>query len=61
MSMVAPKERKPLSADALFHLVRSGFANIPEPRCEDVDMSLTDTLMSAFGHVFPQSALAPRL
>jgi hypothetical protein len=48
MSMVAPKERKPLSADALFHLVRSGFAHIPDPRCEDVDMSLTDTLMSAF-------------
>jgi hypothetical protein len=46
--MVAPKERKPLSADALFHLVRSGFAHIPDPRCEDVDMSLTDTLMSAF-------------
>ena len=46
--MVAPKERKHLSADALFHVVRSGFANIPEPRCEDVDISLTDTLMSAF-------------
>ena len=48
MSMVAPKERKRLSADALFYVVRSGFANIPEPRCEDVDSSLTDTLMSAF-------------
>jgi len=48
MSMVAPKERKHLSADALFYVVRSGFANIPEPRCEDVDISLTDTLMSAF-------------
>jgi Transposase DDE domain len=48
MSRVAPKERKHLSADALFHLVRSGFANIPEPRCEDGDISLTDTLMSAF-------------
>jgi len=46
--MVAAKERKHLSADALFHLVRSGFANIPAPRCEDVDISLTDTLMSAF-------------
>ena len=46
--MVGPKERKHLSADALFHVVRSGFANIPEPRCEDVDISLTDTLMSAF-------------
>src|SRR5499427_9163537 len=48
MSVVAPQERKHLSADALFHLVRSGFANIPDPRCEDVDISLTDTLMSAF-------------
>ena len=48
MSMVAPKERKHLSADALFHLVRSGFAHIPDPRCEEVDISLTDTLMSAF-------------
>ena len=43
MSIVAPKERKHLSADALFHLVRSGFATLPDPRCEDVDISLTDT------------------
>ena len=48
MSMVAPKARKHLSADALFHLVRSGFATIPDPRCEDGDISLTDALMSAF-------------
>jgi hypothetical protein len=48
MSMVAPKARKHLSADALFHVVRSGFATIPDPRCEDVDISFTDTLMSAF-------------
>jgi hypothetical protein len=48
MAMVAPKERKHLSADALFHVVRRVFAKIPEPRCEDVDISLTDTLMSAF-------------
>jgi hypothetical protein len=46
--MVAPKARKHLSADALFHLVRRGFAHIPEPRDEAVDISLTDTLMSAF-------------
>jgi hypothetical protein len=45
--MVAPKARKHLSADALFHLVRSGFAPIPEPRDEAVDLSFTDTLMSA--------------
>ena len=48
MSIVAPKERKHLSADALFHLVRSGFATIPDPRGEDVDIPLTDALMSAF-------------
>ena len=48
MSIVAPKERKPLSADALFHLVRSGFATIPDPRCEDGDIAFTDALMSAF-------------
>jgi Transposase DDE domain len=48
MCIVAPKERKHLSADALFHMVRSGFATIPDPRGEDVDISLTDALMSAF-------------
>jgi hypothetical protein len=45
---VAPKARKHLSADALFHLVRSGFANIPDPRYGEGDISLTDALMSAF-------------
>src|SRR5215468_9722995 len=48
MSIVAPKARKPLSADALFHLVRSGFATIPDSRCDDGDISFTDALMSAF-------------
>src|ERR1043166_9245588 len=48
MSMVAPKARKHLSADALFHLVHSGFATIPEPRCEEGGISFTDALMSAF-------------
>jgi hypothetical protein len=48
MSIVAPHVRKHLSADALFHVVRSGFADIPDPRCAGVDISLTDTLMSAF-------------
>ena len=48
MAIVAPKARKHLSADALFHLVRSGFATIPDPRGEDVDISLRDALMSAF-------------
>src|SRR5436853_5914572 len=48
MSIVAPKARKHLSADALFRLVRSGFATIPDSRCDDGDISLTDALMSAF-------------
>jgi hypothetical protein len=48
MSLVAPQGRKHLSADALFHLIRSGFNNIPDPRCGDIDISLTDALMSAF-------------
>jgi hypothetical protein len=48
MAIVAPKERKHLSADALFHLVRNGFATIPDSRGEDVDIALTDALMSAF-------------
>jgi len=48
MSIIAPKARKYLSADALFPLVQSCFATIPAPRCEDGDISLTDALMSAF-------------
>jgi hypothetical protein len=48
MAIVAPKARKHLSADALFHLVRSGFATIPDPRRDRGDISLTDALMSAF-------------
>src|SRR4249920_114253 len=47
-SIVTPTVRKHLSADALFPVVRSGFADIPDPRCADVDISLMDTLMSAF-------------
>src|SRR5438128_6156390 len=48
MSIVAPKERKYLCADALFRLVRSGFANIADDRSGDAEIALTDTLMSAF-------------
>ncbi len=48
LSIVAPKARTHLSADALCHLVRSGFATIPDPRCEDGDIALPDALMSAF-------------
>jgi hypothetical protein len=48
MSIVAPHVRKHLSADALFHLVRSGFAGLPDHRLDETEMALTDALMSAF-------------
>jgi len=48
MSIVAPKGRKHLSADALFRIVRSGFDTIPDHRSDDAEISLTDALMSAF-------------
>ena len=46
MAIIAPKGRKHLSADALFRLVRSGFATIPEHRRAEGDMAFTDALMS---------------
>ena len=55
MSSVAPKERKHLSADALFRLVRSGFDTIPDHRSLDAGISLTDALMSAFAMFSLQS------
>jgi hypothetical protein len=48
MSIVAPQVRKYLSADALFRLVHSGFARLPDHRLDDTEISLTDALMSAF-------------
>ncbi len=48
MSIVAPKGRKHLSADALFGLVRRSFTNIADDRGGDVEIPLTDGLMSAF-------------
>ena len=48
MSMVAPKARKYLCADALFRLIRSGFATIVAYRYGDAEMSFTDARMSAF-------------
>ena len=48
LSIGALKERKHLAADALLHLVRSGFATIPDPRYGDGDMAFTDALRSAF-------------
>jgi hypothetical protein len=48
MALVLPKARKHLSADALFALVRSGFASLPDHRLNETEISLTDVLMSAF-------------
>lgn len=48
MAMRAPKLRKHLSADALLSKLRSGFAEIAEHRSGEVDISLSDALMSAF-------------
>jgi hypothetical protein len=39
MSIVAPHVRKHLSADALFHLVRSGFASLPDHRLDETEIS----------------------
>jgi len=39
MSTVAPKGRKHLSADALFHLVQNGFDNIPDHRLAETEIA----------------------
>jgi hypothetical protein len=48
MAIRAPAVRKHLSADALFGLLRTGFASIADPRPGKPDIALTDALMSAF-------------
>jgi Transposase DDE domain len=48
MAMRAPKLRKPLSANALLSKLRSGFADLADHRSGDVDIALSDALMSAF-------------
>src|ERR671926_1966720 len=48
MSIVTPHVRKHLSADALFGLVRNGFAHIPDYRLSETDIALADALMAAF-------------
>jgi hypothetical protein len=48
MSIIAPKERKHLSADALCRVVRNGFGTIPDYCSADAEISFTDALMSAF-------------
>jgi hypothetical protein len=47
MSIVAPQGRKHLSADALFRLVHTGFANLPDYRVGDIEIALPEALMSA--------------
>jgi hypothetical protein len=48
MSIVTPSGRKHLSADALFRLVHSGFASLPDYRVGETEIALADALMSAF-------------
>jgi hypothetical protein len=48
MSILAPQVRKHLSADALFRLVQSDFARLPDYRVGDTEIALADALMSAF-------------
>jgi Transposase DDE domain len=47
MAIRAPAVRKHLSADALFGLLRTGFADIADHRLGKPDISLTDALMAA--------------
>src|SRR5437016_92903 len=58
MSIVAPQGRKPLSADALFRLVPSGLASLPDNRVGETEIALADALMSALAMV---SLKAPSL
>jgi hypothetical protein len=48
MSSFGLKGRTHLSADALVRVVRTGFANRPDPRSGDAEISLRDALMAAF-------------
>ena len=53
--MDAPKGRTYLSADALFRLVRDGFASILDDRADEPGIALPDALMSAFAMFSLQS------
>ena len=48
MTIVAPKGRKHLSAEALLRLVHTDFDHIPDYRLPNADISLTEALMAAF-------------
>jgi len=47
-SILAPQVRKHLSADALFRLVHSDCARLPDDRVGETEIALADALMSAF-------------
>src|SRR6267142_1696814 len=48
MSIVAPKGRTHRAAEALFQVVRTGFANLPDQRSAAAEMPFTAALRSAF-------------
>src|SRR5437763_748559 len=48
MATAAPKGRKHLCADALFNLLHGSFATIADDGVDEVEMPLSDALMSAF-------------
>ena len=48
MSVVAPKGRKHLCADALFRLLHAHFATIVDDGVDEVKIPLDDALMAAF-------------
>src|SRR5215831_20334961 len=48
MAIVAPHIRKHLFADALFRLVHSGFASLPDHRLDETEITVSDALMAAF-------------
>jgi Transposase DDE domain len=58
MSIVVPKGRKYLCADALFRLLREHFATIVDDRVDEVEIPLSAALMSAFARF---SLTAPSL
>ena len=48
MALAPCESRKDLSADALFEALRSQFSSLPDPRSAEIEISLSDALMSAF-------------
>jgi hypothetical protein len=48
MSTAAPKGRKHLCADSLFNVLHGSFANIADDGVDEVEIPLSDALMSAF-------------